>query len=601
MKRLLVASLVLLALLPLSAAVRDISKMSDDEFIDMVERDSVNYFVKHAHPKSGLIAYDGVNTHMGTNGFALNAFVIGAERKYITREEAAKLTLKMLEFFRNTARQKYGAFLWMCDAETAGKPLPGANFDIVETGYVCSGALVAKQYFDGNSETEKNIRQYADDIYRRVEFDSFTKDSKGRKGDTLAWSFEIGKDCFSDFRISGYNECMIIYIVALGSPARAAPAKCWDGWASSYQWGYRYGQYYFFCPAMFTHQYTQCWADLRDAQDKYTKKQNITYFENSRRAALSHIEYAKANPNNFPDYGPVWGLTDCGCPLHQGGFGAHGFTDSWAGWVDDGTVAVTGSGASIMFTPKESIECLRYIYEKYGDRIYDEFGFRSAFNTKTGWVDPAHDMLNKGAFVSAIENYRSGLIWKLFMKNPEIKAAYKKAGFKKAVIREEKDSKRQYEQSDMLDKMDSAGGCDIYRDKGARAEGIETAGKTGKALQISYDLGSGAWIGFGKQAEYDLSKYSGISFDFCSDGAKNKLEIKIEDADGSVFGYSMPTGVGAAGWIHKQLPFDDFWRWWGGDDNLNLKKVKVSFAVSKQQGGAGTVIMQNLAAITKAE
>lgn len=600
MKRTIFASAVLLASLNLNAAVKDISKMSDDEFIDMVERDSVMYFVKHIHPKSGLLAYDGVNTHVGSNGFAVNAFIIGAERRYITREEAAGLTLRMLETFRDTARQKNGAFLWMCDAETASKGLFGNNFDIVETGYICAGALTAKQYFDADNETEKKIRQCVDDIYRRVEFDKFTQDSKGKKKDTLAWFYETDKKQFSDFRIEGYNECMVTYIVALGAK-NPAPARCWDGWAGNYQWGFHYGQYYFFCPAMFTHQYSQCWLDLRDVQDKYTRKKNLTYFENSRRAALSHMEYAKVNPNNFPEYGPIWGLTDCGCPLHQGGYGGHGFTDSWAGWVDDGTVAVTGSGASIMFTPKESIACLRYIYNKYGDRIYDEYGFKSAFNTKTGWVDPNHDMLNQGALVSAIENYRSGLIWKLFMKNPEVQAAYKKAGFRKAAIKEEKEDKRAYEQSDMLDRMDSASAWDFYHDKGARAEGFDTAGKEGKALLVSYDLGSGSWIGFGKFVEYNLSKYNGIAFDFYSDGAKNKLEVKLEDADGSVFGFSMPTSAGAAGWMHKQVPFDDFWRWWGGDDNLGLKKVKISFAVSKQEGGAGRVMMQNLSAITKAE
>ncbi|MFH1367500.1 MAG: glucoamylase family protein [Elusimicrobiota bacterium] len=580
-------------------ALQDISKMSDDEFLDMVEHDSVMYYVKHVHPKSGLIAYDGVNTHIGSNGFALNAFCIGAERKYIAREEAAGLALKMLETFRNTAANHEGAFQWMSDAETASKG-HAPSFDLVETAYVCAGALACKQYFNGQSETEKKIRQYAGEIYSRVRFDKFMLDSGLKKNNTLAWSYESDKKQFSDFRINGYNECMIVYILALGAPKYPASPKCWDGWAQTYSWRNCYGNFYFFCPPMFTHQYSLCWADLRDVQDKYTKDKNITYFENSRRAAISHIAYAKENPKQFPGYGPIWGLTDCGCPLHPNGFGGHAIPDG--GYVDDGTVAVSGAGASIMFTPKESIACLRHVYELYGDKMYDEFGFRSAFNVTTGWVDANHDMLNKGAMLTAIENYRSGLIWAMFMKNREIQAALRKAGFKKAAIKEKKPEKEsKYETAEILEYMDVSDGWDVYCDKGASVNYGEVSGKDGNALQVSYNFGSGGWICFSKPLYRNLEKYEGISFDYYTEGAKNKIEVKIENEGGTVYGYVFPAGKGRAEWTTKEIPFGDMWYFWGGDGELNFSKVRISIAVSKDEGGFGKIVVDNLRAIIKAK
>ncbi|MFH0908360.1 MAG: glucoamylase family protein [bacterium] len=418
----------------LGAGGVDISRMSDDDFIDRVEHDSVMYYVENAHPISGLIMMDRKRTHVGSNGFGLIALCIGAERKWIAREDAAGRVLKILRTFRDVADRHDGAFLWITDAKTAHDNSYRGSYDIVETSFVCAGALVCKQYFDGPSETEQAIRHDADVIYQRVRYDAFQDDGKGGVLNTLAWGCDYATGKFGDFRVMGYNEGMIVYIMALGSPTYPASTACWDGWASTYLWKETYGQSYFFCPALFTHQYSQAWLDLRDVQDRYTREKGITYFENTRRAALSHLEYARQNPKGMPGYGPVWGLTDCGCPLHPGGYGGHGLP--WGNGAapadDDGTIAVTAAGASIPFTPKESIAFLRHVYTKFGDRIYDRHGFRSAFNEEKNWFDPKHDGVNKGAFVALLENYRSGLVWKLFMRNPEIQDAMAKAGFQKA-------------------------------------------------------------------------------------------------------------------------------------------------------------------------
>ena len=413
---------------------KDISKMSDEEFIDMVEHDSVMYFIDRASPITGLVGKGEsmAVSLVGSNGFGLMAHVIAAERGWLSRQEAAKRVLKILDTFLNKTSHFRGSFWWITDSDTARTNPYGGGYDIVETSYVCAGALVCKQYFNGDSVAEKKIREYAAAIYTRVEFDAYLSDAKGHQRNTLAWTYDPEKRQFSDFRIVGYHEAMITYIMALGSTTHPIPPKCWDGWTGSYQWKKVCGQEYFFSPALFTHQYTQVWMDLRGVQDKAMRAKGITYFENSKRAALSHIAYAKKNPKKMPGYGSVWGLTDCGCPLHDSGFGKHGLSPTEQDPAqDDGTIAFSAAGGSIVFTPKESTDFLRHVYELYGEKVYDKYGFRNAFNAKTGWLDPNHDPLNKGAMLCSIENHRTGLIWKLFMRNPEVQSAMRKAGFTK--------------------------------------------------------------------------------------------------------------------------------------------------------------------------
>lgn len=413
--------------------LRDISNLSDDEFIDMVQRDSTLLYVDKAHPVSGLIAEDGYIAHVGSNGFGLMALCIAAERNWIPREDAAQRVARILHTFLNTGSNHLGALWWITDAPTATKNPYGGGFDIVETAYVSAGALVCREYFDRDSTTERSVRDMANALYGRVQFDEFLARDPETGLEGLLWAYDPAKQQFGDLPIVGYHEAMVVYLMALGSPSHPVPASAWSVWTNGYTWVERYGYEYYFCPALFTHQYSLVWMDTRELQDDATRSRGITYFENSRRAALSHKAYAEENPLGHPGYGPIWGLTDCGCPLHPNHFGGHGLSWPWdiEGDLDDGTVAVSAAGASIMFTPEESIAFLRHIYMVYGEKLYDRWGFRNAFNVKTGWVDRHHDALNQGAMVCAIENHRSGLIWKLFMRCPEVQEALRKAGFTK--------------------------------------------------------------------------------------------------------------------------------------------------------------------------
>jgi hypothetical protein len=403
-------------------------KTGDAEFLDMITRDSTRYFMERVNPESGLVSEDGRSTLIGSNGYGMMALCLAAERGWMPREQAADRVLAMLKTFYYNADTFRGVFGWIMDAETAQDHLAGHPYDLVETSYVCAGALVCRRFFDGDSDKEQLIRQLATEIFERVEFDYFMQG--GGRPNTLAWAYDGDKQAFNSLRIMGYNECMITYIMALASPTHPAPERSWDGWASSYRWDNLFGQEFLFCPALFTYQYSLVWLDLRNLHDRYTREKGVTYFENSRRAALAHKAYAQANPKGFPGYGPLWGLTDCACPLHASGFGEHGL-----GWDpqgpanDDGTIGITAAGGCIPFTPDESIAFLRYVYENYGDQVYDQYGFRNGMNLQLKWFDPGHEPLNKGAMLCLIENHRNGFFWNLFMADPDVQRGLDRAGF----------------------------------------------------------------------------------------------------------------------------------------------------------------------------
>ena len=401
---------------------------TDDAFLNMIERDSTRYFLESICPESGLVTEDGQNTLMGSNGYGLTACCIAAERGWIPRDIAADRVLAMLKTFRFRADTFHGVFGWVMDAETARHHVFGKTYDLVETSYICAGAILCRQYFNRDTDKERLIRTLATQIYERTEWDFFMQG--GGRPNTLAWVYNAEQQRFDDLRIMGYNECMITYLLALASPTHPTPPESWDGWASSYRWESAYGYEYFYCPSLFPYQYSLVWLDLRNLQDRYTREKGITYFENARRAALAHKAYAEQNPNHFPEYGPLWGLTDCACPLHPSGFGEHGL-----GWdvhgpaLDDGTIGITAAGGCIAFTPEESIAFLRYLYDHYATEMYDAYGFRNGMNLQLGWFDPGHEPLNKGAFLSLIENYRTGFCWKLFMADPDVQRGLHRAGF----------------------------------------------------------------------------------------------------------------------------------------------------------------------------
>jgi hypothetical protein len=267
----------------------------------------------------------------------------------------------------------------------------------------------------------------------------------------MGWKPEEG---FFTYDWRGYNEAMIVIVLALGSPTHPVAPDAWGEYTKSGRWGTFYGQTHLLFAPLFGHQYSHVWIDFRGIRDAVMREHGSDYFENSRRATVAQRAYAIANPGGFRDYGAdVWGLTACDGPL-DGTLSLDGRARTFMGYAargategdvrDDGTIAPTAALSSIVFTPELSTAALREMHRRYGDHLYARYGFVDAFNptlrqpsgVKTGHVDPAlgwFDVdslgIDQGPIVAMIENYRSGLVWKMMRKNPHIVRGLRRAGF----------------------------------------------------------------------------------------------------------------------------------------------------------------------------
>jgi hypothetical protein len=267
----------------------------------------------------------------------------------------------------------------------------------------------------------------------------------------MGWHPESG---FINADWRGYNEGMIVYVLALGSPTYPIDPAVWTEWTNTYNWAAFYGQTHVNFAPLFGHQYSHIWIDFRGIKDAYMRGTGIDYFENSRRATLSQRAYAIANPGGWKDYGAdIWGLTAVDGPLditlNIDGRSRQFFTyrarGAAAGEIsDDGTLGPTAAGGSIPFAPEVTVRALIAMREKYGDHLFTSYGFLDSFNPTfdvdvkpqhgkvvrgVGWFDTDYLGIDQGPIVAMIENYRSDLIWKTMRKNPYIIAGLKKAGF----------------------------------------------------------------------------------------------------------------------------------------------------------------------------
>jgi len=383
---------------------------------------------------------------IAATGFGLTAYLVGVERGYITRSQAAERVLKTLRFFSNSPKGNQmaevtgykGFFYHFIDLRT-GLRFQNVELSTIDTGLLMMGILSCQSYFDRDEEKEKEIRASADNLFLSVEWDWAMN---GKKTMSMGWHPDKG---FLDASWQGYNEGMILYIMGLGSPSHPIPYGSWGAWTQTYQWGNYFGYEHINFGPLFGHQYSQLFIDFKGIQDEYMRKKNIDYFENSRRATLANREYCKLNPGGWIGYDEnIWGLTACDGPGNYNnsnpnmafmGYSARGAAQWYT--EDDGTIAPTAAGGSIPFAPEVCITALEKMHEKYGDKIYSQYGFKDAFNLTitykngtTGWVDQDYLGIDQGPIVIQIENYKSNFVWNLMKKNKYIVAGLKKAGFK---------------------------------------------------------------------------------------------------------------------------------------------------------------------------
>jgi hypothetical protein len=326
--------------------------------------------------------------------------------------------------------QYHGFFYHFLDMET-GARFKDVELSTIDTTWLFAGALFCQSYFDRDDPSEKAIRDVVDQMYGRAEWDWAQPRPPAI---TMGWTPEHG---FHTYDWRGYNEGMMVIILALGSPTHPVDASAWNEWTKTYKWATFYGQEHVVFPPLFGHQYTHMFIDFRGIQDAYMRGRGIDYFENSRRATLSQRAYANDNPGHWKDYGgDIWGLTACDGPgdvtvdgRKYMGYSARGAAPGDI--RDDGTIAPTAAASSIPFTPEISIAAINEMQRRYGTSLYREYGFADAFNPtfRTGWFDADYLGIDQGPIIAMIENYRSGLVWEKMKKNPHVVRGLRRAGF----------------------------------------------------------------------------------------------------------------------------------------------------------------------------
>jgi hypothetical protein len=430
--------------------------------VDDLEKRTFDWFWDSANPANGLVPdhYPSPESFasIAAVGFGLTAYGVGVERGYISREQAVERTLATLRFFKDAPQNAseddatgfHGFFYHFLDLQTGKREARWVELSTVDTTLLLGGVLFAQSYYDRDTPKERAIRTLADAIYRRVDW-PWTQ----ARPPLISMGWTPGGQ-FIPHDWAGYNEGMLIYILALGSPTHPVAADAWQAWSSTYHltWGRFYGQTFLNFAPLFGHQYSQTWIDFRGIRDAWSRQHELDYFDNSRRATYAQRAYAIVNPGGWTGYGAnVWGLTASNGPggivLKSGdqervfeGYSARGAGLDYIS--DDGTIAPTAAAGSIAFAPEIVLPALQEMKRRYGASIYNRYGFVDAFNpsfhTRTelrtgklvpdlGWADSVQLGIDQGPIVLMIENWRSDFVWRVMRKNPYIRKGLQRAGF----------------------------------------------------------------------------------------------------------------------------------------------------------------------------
>jgi hypothetical protein len=428
--------------------------------IEDIERRNFDFFWELGNPRNGLVPDRWPTpsfSSIAAVGFGLTSYGVGVERGWISRDAAIERTLATLRFF-DTAPQGdaktgvtgyHGFFYHFLDMQT-GQRFEDIELSTIDTTLLLGGVLFAQSYFDRADPREAEIRALAERIYRRVEWDWARP-----RPPKISMGWRPGQGMLSN-DWDGYNEALLLYVLALGSPTHPVDKDAYDAWCATYDrsWGLYYGQEHLTFPPLFGHQYSQVWLDLRGVQDDYMRRRGIDYFENSRRATLSQRAYAIANPMHWKGYGAdIWGLSASDGPVdatisYQGEprlfrtYTARGVGITEV--IDDGTIVPTAAGGSVPFAPEIAIPALEAMHARY-PQAYGRYGFFDAFNPSFDfpqvelhhgriidgvWVDGDYLGIDQGPIVLMIENHRSALVWEVMKRNPHVLRGLRRAGFR---------------------------------------------------------------------------------------------------------------------------------------------------------------------------
>lgn len=418
--------------------------LSDEELLTMVQEACLRYYWEAAHPNAGMaieiLPGDENLVAVGSSGFGIMALVVAVERGFITRPQGVERMLKIVRFLK-TADRFHGVWPHFLDGRTGktiayfGKYDDGG--DLVETAFLVQGLLTARQYFSRNTKDERELRDTITELWEAVEWDWYRKEPTG---DFLYWHWSPKHAWHISHPLVGWNETMIVYLLAIASPTHGVPASLYHtGWAGQSElavryrqgWGrtthgdhYTNGNTYFGLKLdvgvgtggdlFFTH-FSFMGFDPRNKRDRYTN-----YFNNNRNLALINRAYCIANPNKRIGFGEnCWGLS---AGVNSGGGKPNPREEN-------GTINCMASLASFPYTPQESMAALKHFYHEHGNKLWGLYGFRDGFNLTENWFEDVNMALNQAPIVVMIENQRSGLVWKMFMANEEIGKMLEKVGF----------------------------------------------------------------------------------------------------------------------------------------------------------------------------
>ena len=407
-------------------------KLSDEQLLDLLQRQTFRYFWEGAHPDSGL-AFDRRHRHgvhgsdrpvaVGGSGFGALATLIACERGWVSREQALARFARMLDCLERAPRY-HGMYPHFMRGDT-GATIPFSaqddGGDLVETALLLQGLLCARAYFERDVPQELRLRERITTLWHEAEWNWYTRGDRN----VLTWHWSATHGFALDLEIRGWNECLIAYVLAASAPRHAVPAQAYhEGWARGRDFlnrgsfagvelplGPDWGG-----PLFFAH-YSFCGIDPHGLSDAYAD-----YWQQNVNHTRINYAYCVDNPHRYRGYGPdCWGLTAGDSRV---GYEAHAPNN------DLGVITPAGALSSFAYAPREAMAALRHLFENLGDRIWGRFGFVDGFSEQYDWYADTFIAIDQGPIVAMIENYRSGLLWKLFMGIPEVQAGLRKLGFR---------------------------------------------------------------------------------------------------------------------------------------------------------------------------
>ncbi|MDD4645039.1 MAG: glucoamylase family protein [Bacteroidales bacterium] len=400
------------------------TRISDDALLDLIQRQTFRYFWDFGHPSCGLARERNTSEDLvtiGGSGFGVMSLIAGMERGYISRNDGLQRLSVILNFLESCDRF-HGAWPHWINGVT-GKTIPFSPLDdggdLVETAFLIQGLLTMRAYLLPDVPGEALLISKISHLWETVEWDWFT-----RGENVLYWHWSPNNNFSLNHKITGYNETLITYILAASSPTHSITSTVYhSGYASN--GSIRNGNQYFGIvlplgpdyggPLFFTH-YSFLGLDPRNLSDRYA-----SYWVQNVNHTLINRQYCVVNPKNYPGYSPdCWGLT---ASDNQSGYSAHSPTN------DLGVITPTAAISSLPYTPEQSMDAIRHFYYKLGDKLWGPYGFYDAFNVSSGWWANSYLAIDQGPEIVMIENFRSGLLWNLFMSSPEIRSGLLKLGF----------------------------------------------------------------------------------------------------------------------------------------------------------------------------